>query len=108
MGSQRHDRITELFLQACALDSAAREAFLDEACAGNAELRAEVDSLLAHDGSRLLETGAGASRAAEVIGDAFASINESISDKVCATCGASSRSRSPSRAEASPPRSTRC
>ena len=69
MGSKRHDRITELFLQACALDSAAREAFLDEACAGNAELRAEIDSLLAHDGSRLLETGAGASRVAEVIRD---------------------------------------
>jgi eukaryotic-like serine/threonine-protein kinase len=44
------ERVKDLFCAALEHDAAARAAFLDEACAGDAELRAEVDSLLsAHD-----------------------------------------------------------
>jgi serine/threonine protein kinase/tetratricopeptide (TPR) repeat protein len=39
-------RANELFLKALELPSAERHAFLDDACAGDAELRAEVESLL--------------------------------------------------------------
>jgi len=40
-------RVNELFLAAIEQDPAARAAFLDQECAGNAELRAEVESLVA-------------------------------------------------------------
>ncbi len=46
--SPRDKRISELFLTACDMTAEGREAFLDQACAGDAELRAEVESLLAH------------------------------------------------------------
>ncbi len=42
-------RIESLFLEASALPPAGRAAFLDRACAGQAELRAEVESLLGAD-----------------------------------------------------------
>ena len=62
MSSPRHERATQLFLQVCDLAPDRREAMLDEACADDPALRAEVESLLAHDedGSRVLPTRAGA------------------------------------------------
>src|SRR5215471_5303613 len=42
-------RLEELFHQAVALDPPRRPAFLDTACAGDAELRAAVEELLKHD-----------------------------------------------------------
>jgi hypothetical protein len=61
MTSQRRALVSDLFT--------AREAFLDRACAGDAELRAEVESLLEHDEHPRagLETGAGAGRAAGLL-----------------------------------------
>ena len=44
-------RAREVFDAALARDPADRSAFLDEACANNSDLRAEIESLLAaHDG----------------------------------------------------------
>ncbi len=45
----RWRRIQELFHSAADLDPERRRAFLDNECAGEAELRAEVESLLAAD-----------------------------------------------------------
>ena len=47
--SENWQKIEELFHDALERDPAGREAFLDEACAGDAALRAEVASLLAAD-----------------------------------------------------------
>ncbi len=49
MPSKRHKKITDLFRAACELRPEARAAFLEEACAGDTKLRAEVEALLAHD-----------------------------------------------------------
>jgi non-specific serine/threonine protein kinase/serine/threonine-protein kinase len=49
VNSDRNNRIAELFRRACELDPEDRAAFLDDACKGDVELRAEVDSLLARD-----------------------------------------------------------
>jgi non-specific serine/threonine protein kinase/serine/threonine-protein kinase len=47
---ERWQRLNDLFHDAAALDPARRPSFLDAACGGDAELRAEVDRLLrAHD-----------------------------------------------------------
>ncbi len=46
MDSRRWERVKDLFAAALEKDPAARDAFLDEACAAEPELRAEVDSLL--------------------------------------------------------------
>jgi len=48
MDSQRFQRIEELFHEAKALEAADRASFLDQACGDDLELRAEVESLLAH------------------------------------------------------------
>ncbi len=56
MSRQRHQRIKELFLAACEREPDERAAFLQAACGDDAELRREVESLLAHhepDGSFL-------------------------------------------------------
>lgn len=50
MDPERWQRLTELFHQAVELDPAHREAFLDEHCGGETELRDEVASLLAYHG----------------------------------------------------------
>jgi serine/threonine protein kinase len=44
--------VERVFLDACGLQGAARAVFLEGACAGRAELRAEVESLLAADEGR--------------------------------------------------------
>jgi tetratricopeptide (TPR) repeat protein len=43
---ERWQRVKEVFTAACALEPGEADAFLDEACGGDAELRAEVASLL--------------------------------------------------------------
>ncbi len=48
MNPERHLRISELFEAARRLPAKDRAAFLEESCDGDAELRAEVESLLAH------------------------------------------------------------
>lgn len=49
MNDDRPSRRTGIFLRASALEGEARIRFLDDACAGDADLRAEIDSLLRHD-----------------------------------------------------------
>lgn len=49
MTSERHSRISDLFLAACELDASERDAFLNHECAGDDELRVAVDSLLERD-----------------------------------------------------------
>jgi Tol biopolymer transport system component len=44
------ERIESIFLQASEMPAETRAAFLETACGGDAELRAEVESLLEHDG----------------------------------------------------------
>ena len=51
----RWRRIETLFHQASEMDSARREVFIAEACAGNRELRAELDSLLSSSDLTLAE-----------------------------------------------------
>ncbi len=48
MTSENYDRVKQLFLRVCSLDEADRSALLDRECAGDAELREKVQSLLAH------------------------------------------------------------
>ena len=48
--SERFERIEHLFLQTLDLRPEERGPFLDTACAGDRELRSEVESLLEHDG----------------------------------------------------------
>jgi predicted ATPase len=83
VSSERHERISDLFLKACELGPAEREAFLDTACAGDPQLRAEVDSLLAHDSEEIFATGAGAARAMSVLDGAAAETAR------CPDCGGS-------------------
>ncbi len=46
MTPERHQRVKQIFLQACELPLDARPAFMDETCGEDTELRAMVDSLL--------------------------------------------------------------
>ena len=48
MNPQRHAQIKEVFLAAAELDKSAAAVFLEKACAGDPELRREVESLLTH------------------------------------------------------------
>jgi tetratricopeptide (TPR) repeat protein len=73
--SRDHERVAEIFVAAAKLSGDEREAFLKRACAGDAGLRAEVDSLLAHDDSSLAEQ-AGAAVVRE-LGD-VAAIDEAL------------------------------
>ena len=47
MKPERWRRIEELYHAALELEAGRREAFLEDACAGDAELRGEIDSLIA-------------------------------------------------------------
>ena len=49
--NERWDRIQALFLQALDVSLEERPRYLERACAGDPELRREVESLLAHDGT---------------------------------------------------------
>ena len=48
MSLQRYEQIDKIFQSAVELTEDHRAAFLDRACAGDAELRKEVDTLLAY------------------------------------------------------------
>jgi predicted ATPase/predicted Ser/Thr protein kinase len=88
--SRRHERISDLFLKACELDPEERKAFLDDACAGDPELRDEVESLLAHDRDRLLETGAAAARAVSILNNVeerSPRADRSSDEGRCSDCG---------------------
>lgn len=52
------ERVQSLFLEAMDLPAEERASFLDSACAGNEEMRREVESLLAHDGDHAEIAGA--------------------------------------------------
>lgn len=45
--TERHDRITKVFLEACGLASDQRGTFLDKQCGDDADLRAEIEAMLA-------------------------------------------------------------
>ncbi|MEM7244580.1 MAG: protein kinase [Acidobacteriota bacterium] len=76
MSDDRYERANDLFVEALGLDTAERESFLSASCGDDAELRAEVDSLLAlaeagrqlGDSSRVEKVVA--AQAAELIDDA--------------------------------------
>jgi serine/threonine protein kinase/tetratricopeptide (TPR) repeat protein len=51
VSSDRHRRAKEVFLAACELPADERTSYLDEACAGDEDLRREVDALLEIDSS---------------------------------------------------------
>ncbi len=46
---KRWQEIDRIFAEALEREPGARSEFLDEACAGDKQLRAEVESLIAHD-----------------------------------------------------------
>ena len=46
MTSQRHERLYAIFREACDLQGAARDEFLDRQCQDEADLRREVEGLL--------------------------------------------------------------
>ena len=68
MTPDRWRRIEELYHDALTREGAARAAFLAESCAGDAELRREVESLLAPDASGALATGGAAALATGSVG----------------------------------------
>ena len=76
MDFERHQLIGELFLNASRLQGEKRAAYLAEACADDAALRAEVDSLLAHDATQL--TG----RAGALIADGAAELVEALPERI--------------------------
>ena len=53
MDTERWQRLGELFEAARTKDRDDRDRFLREACAGDTELRARVESLLEHDATEL-------------------------------------------------------
>jgi serine/threonine-protein kinase len=57
MTPERHQQIKRLFLAACELDEEQRAAFLEQACADDPSLRAEVESLLLHHNSQTIISG---------------------------------------------------
>src|SRR5262245_46277980 len=63
-----HDRLSEIFLQACVLPPESIPAFLDQACEGDASLRAELEAMLRQD-ARLGGTGLLAERVAGAAAD---------------------------------------
>jgi serine/threonine protein kinase/predicted ATPase len=94
VSSQRHERISDLFLKACDLGPSQRRAFLDAACANEPEVRAEVESLLAHDddASGALKSGAGVAHVASILEehvrrDADRSAEAQGDSQRCPACG---------------------
>lgn len=49
MSRERFRRAQEIFGEVCELDAEAQTRYLDARCAGDAELRGEIENLLAHD-----------------------------------------------------------
>ncbi|MBS1823820.1 MAG: serine/threonine protein kinase [Acidobacteria bacterium] len=74
----RWQRIEQIFHEASELDGTARGVFLDQACGGDAALRAEVESLLAADGHGQAIFSAAVSRVTETIPDDGAMEGKSV------------------------------
>lgn len=72
--SESWERIQSLFLQALDLPPEERASVLDKACPNDAEMRREVESLLAHDGVR-------EQRIVEALKDTAQSLFESVTIK---------------------------
>src|SRR5215469_1842470 len=72
--SENWERVQSLFLQAVELSPEERVRFLDSACSDDAEVRRDVESLLAHD-------GAGEQHIAEALGGAAQSFFSSVTIK---------------------------
>jgi len=68
---ERWERIQTLFDEACDLDAAARAKLFDERCAGDPELRREVESLLARAAGEDDRLGAIVGAGAESLGAAY-------------------------------------
>jgi len=68
--TQKWERIQSLFLEALDLPPQGRASFLDRACAGDEEVRRQVESLIAHDGT-------GDQQLAEALEDTAQSLLES-------------------------------
>jgi serine/threonine protein kinase/Flp pilus assembly protein TadD len=73
--NEKWERIQSLFLEALDRSTGERARFLDTACAGDADLRREVESLLAHD------------KSAELIDDAIEGTAQSIIASVAIKAG---------------------
>ena len=59
MNAERYQQVKQIFLAACDLEPGPAAALLAEACAGDPELRREVESLIfAHAGAGELSAGA--------------------------------------------------
>ena len=56
MKPERHQRAMDIFQQACELEEGQRAAFLEKVCAGEPELRQEVESLLQHHTAATIST----------------------------------------------------
>lgn len=69
MTPERWQRIDEVFQGAMDLPPGQRGAYLDHQCADDADLRAQVDSLLAADGSDLIQAAVGAAAASWSTGE---------------------------------------
>ncbi len=54
MSGEKYDRVKKIFLQATGLDAIARKQLLDRECADDPDLRAQVESLLAHHWSQTI------------------------------------------------------
>ena len=67
MKPQRWQEIDRIFAAALEREPATRAAFLDEACAGDEQLRKEVDSLLAHDLAESLVGGQAVEEASRLL-----------------------------------------
>jgi hypothetical protein len=48
MNAERYQQVKQIFLAACELQPGPAASLLDQACAGDAELRREIESLLEH------------------------------------------------------------
>jgi hypothetical protein len=59
MSSEHHARIEEIFNAALEMPEHERRGFLDEACGMDASLRAEVERLLAEEGTATLAAAIG-------------------------------------------------
>lgn len=78
MASDRHRKLMSLFDQAVALDAGERASFLDEACAGDAALRREVEALIANDADPISFVDAAPSQAARAVAGDSGLLNATI------------------------------
>ena len=81
MHSDKWHRVRELFESVCDLDPKERRARLNEACDGDAELRAEIESLIhAHDNTPSFFEDPGVGSAAELFpaGDTASRVHEQV------------------------------